>query len=87
MVNIENVLENVNHELLQVGSWLNIIGYVRTLPIARERGPKCSKAISKPEASNPEAVVEATMIWSAGAIKLDKYQSAAREYQQVHSGG
>ena len=87
MVDIENVLENVNHELLQVGSWLNVIGYTRNSPVVREREAKSSKIILEQDASEPPAFVQATMIWSAGAIKLDKYESAARAYQQIHSGG
>jgi hypothetical protein len=30
-------------------------------------------------------VVEATMMWSAGPIKLDSYKSATQEYQKLHS--
>ena len=87
VVSIENILENINHELLQVGSWLNIMGYVRTSPVDAARWSKSSKDVVKlKEASHP-TMVEATMIWSAGAIKLDKYKSATKDYQKLDSAG
>ena len=85
MVSVENILENINHDLLQVGSWVNIIGYVRVSPVDAARRVKSSKVdIKSKEATHP-TVVEATMIWSAGAIKLDKYNSAAQDYQKLRS--
>ncbi len=87
VVNIENILENINHELLQVGSWVNIMGYVRTSPADAARRSKSSRDVPKPKEASQSTVVEATMIWSAGAIKLDKYKSATQEYQKLHSAG
>lgn len=40
---------------------------------------------SKPGKSSNPVNVEATMIWSAGAIKLDKYKQTARGYQKLPS--
>lgn len=87
VANIENVLETIDHELLQVGSWLNIVGYTGQPQVARERRPKCLKPGVKPEASGAPVVVEATMIWSAGSIKVDAYKSAAQEYQKLATAG
>ena len=87
MVCIENILENVNLELLQVGSWVNIIGHVRILPVEAARRLKSSKDVVKSKGANFPTLVEATMMWSAGPIKLDQYKSATQDYQKLHSAG
>lgn len=85
VVIIENLLGNINHELLQVGSWVNIVGYVRASPIDAVRRSKSSKQAVKPKDANHPTMVDATTMWSAGAIKLDKYKSATQDYQKLHS--
>lgn len=83
VVNVENVLENINHELLQVGAWVNIIGTLRLLDgEPRKRHGKSRR--SKPIVS---LAVDATMIWSAGAIKLDEYRSAVEAYRKPLAPG
>lgn len=90
VVNVQNVLENLGHELLEVGSWLNIMGYARTSPEAgnskSKANSKSSKGASKPDGRSDAAFIEATMIWTAGGIKLDKYKSSVHEYQQSMAG-
>lgn len=71
-MNIENVLENLNRDMLTTGAWLNVIGTVRKFSSADVSLPKKAKA----------TMVDATLVWSAGAIKTDKYEAAIREYQQ-----
>ncbi|EME46610.1 hypothetical protein DOTSEDRAFT_125228 [Dothistroma septosporum NZE10] len=66
---VDNEMLSLNSELLQVGTWLNIIGYVRT--------PKLSKQMAK------IPMVDATMVWSAGAIQHAKYGVAAKSYQAI----
>jgi hypothetical protein len=78
VVSVQSMLETTKHELLEVGAWLNIIGYVSEDPI--KAAGKETKRVKR----NPRAVfVEAVMIWSAGAIKLDVYESAVKELQQT----
>lgn len=77
---IDNVLESIKSDLLQVGAWVNIVGYVKpptqiTLPSKRRR--ESSKMLSVP-------TLEVLVIWSAGAIKLSDYQSAMRSRQATH---
>lgn len=73
-VKIDNLLESMNHELLQVGSWVNVIGYIR--PVAVEaKGSKRSRT----------TFVDATMLWSAGAVKLNNYSAAVKDYQAAVS--
>lgn len=76
---ISNVLESVNSELLQVGAWVNIVGYAkpRTLISApTKKHKKGSKPLSIPS-------IEVLLIWSAGAVKLTEYQSAVRSFQST----
>lgn len=80
---IGNVLESVKSELLQVGAWVNIVGYVKphtqvsaTLSRRRRSSSSSSRILSIP-------TVEVLMIWSAGAIELSGYQSAVRSFQST----
>lgn len=80
IVNMENVLENVNHELLEIGAWLNVVGYVEKAPGFDKTKPVISKDAERE--TQPLVLVAATMIWSAGAIRLDRYESAVQGYQK-----
>ncbi|KAM0722623.1 hypothetical protein Q7P37_002064 [Cladosporium fusiforme] len=65
-VNVDNILDSLNLELTQVGAWINVIGY-------------CRQTGKVETSSHP--VVDAVVIWSAGAIKLDEYEAAVRGLQ------
>jgi hypothetical protein len=68
-VNVAYVLDALNIELTQVGAWVNVVGYVRS---AGDVGTDSHKS---------SCSVDAVVIWSAGAIKLDEYEVAVRELQ------
>ncbi|KAM0700794.1 hypothetical protein Q7P35_012515 [Cladosporium inversicolor] len=68
-VNVNNVLDVLNVETTQVGAWVNVIGYVRQDTELQSK--------SKPRAST----VDAVLIWSAGAIKLEDYEAAVLALQ------
>lgn len=68
-VDVNNLLDVLNVETTQVGAWVNVVGYVRQ--------NSESQLISKPRAST----VSAVLIWSAGAIKLEDYETAVRALQ------
>lgn len=74
IVKLEHVLENVNHELLQIGAWLNVVGHVEKPQGVNRNGTKRN--------THSPGLVAATMIWSAGAMKLDRYESAVQGYQK-----
>ncbi|THW68552.1 hypothetical protein D6D19_08869 [Aureobasidium pullulans] len=57
-VDISQLLDTIDHQNLQVGAWLNIIGYV---------GPPPSRNRTK---------IQAIMLWSAGAVNLQQYETA-----------
>ena len=68
-VNVNNLLDVLNVETTQVGAWINVIGYVQQTHESR--------STSIPQAS----VVDAVLIWSAGAIKVDEYEAAVKALQ------
>jgi hypothetical protein len=69
-VNVNNVLDALNVETSQVGAWVNIIGYLR-----HDSG-------SQPMPKARVSIVDAVLIWSAGAIKLNDYEAAVRALQE-----
>lgn len=78
VVKLAAVLENLGQDIVQVGSWVNVVGNVRAHSNDRTaRGARTSVT----------TVVDATMIWSAGAIKPDKYRTAVLEYQKPLQNG
>lgn len=75
-VDTSNVLESVNHEHVATGAWINIVGYVQHR--------KLSQRIRASAPADRAAIcieINATMIWSAGAIKLEAYNAAVIELQ------
>ena len=77
VVDVNAVLGSMKHELLETGAWLNIIGYVRPLPEAIS-----NRAGTKTKLPNQTVIfVEAVIVWSAGAIKVDPYNAALTEFQ------
>jgi hypothetical protein len=68
-VNVNNVLDALNVEMTQVGAWVNIIGYVHR------------SAETRSTSDQRASIVDAVLIWSAGAIKLDDYEAAVRALQ------
>lgn len=80
-VNVEQVLPSINHELVQVGAWLNVVGYVRKPEAGIDvNGPRSGKHKRRSRRLGP-TVIDAVLVFSAGAIKLEDYHSAARSYQ------
>lgn len=82
LVNINNLLDTMNRDLVHTGAWINIVGYVRKQARSAinedvRRDGKTStrrRPISIP-------YLEATTVWSAGAVNVTSYTSAARSYQ------
>ena len=77
LAKVDNEMLSLNTELLQVGAWVNIIGYARK-PV---RVKVATQRVSGKKAPNKVPLVDATMVWSAGAIQHDKYQAAVKSYQ------
>lgn len=86
-VDINAVLEDLTSEELRVGSWLNVLGYVRdTTPPATsfssQQSSQSNEALSAKVAPRP-VYIEAVMVFSAGAIALGEYERILRNAQDV----
>ena len=67
-VDITTILESINNHDLQIGAWLNVIGYVQHHP----NQAKGKHMLLTYDASE----VQAIMVWNAGAIKVHQYEQA-----------
>lgn len=79
-VEINHVVATIKSTELQAGSWLNVIGYVR-----RSRSPK-NKRKRMADAfvtSQPQVLVQAVLIWNAGAIKIADYERTLAHQQEL----
>lgn len=89
-VDINAVLAGLKSEELRVGSWLNVLGYVResTPPASSYSSSQTSSQQSNeiPTRVPPRPVyVEAIMVWAAGAIALGEYERILRNAQDIES--
>lgn len=75
IVTVGSVLESLTHDLVQVGAWINVVGYVSRVPSLSGNGPTKTRPSVVP-------LVDAVMIWSAGAIKLERYEATVKSYQE-----
>ena len=67
-VDINPLLETMTSEELRVGTWLNVLGYVRR----------------KEQTSGVrEDYIEAIMVFQAGAVALGEYERIVRDAQDV----
>nr|OQO17311.1 hypothetical protein B0A51_12152 [Rachicladosporium sp. CCFEE 5018] len=71
LVNVDGITNTLNAELTQIGALLNVVGYVDHSSVVDASEKKSS------------ANVNALMIWSAGAIKVDEYETAVRGMQST----
>ncbi|KAJ5218946.1 uncharacterized protein N7498_001045 [Penicillium cinerascens] len=87
-VDVNAVLEDLTSEELRVGSWLNVLGYVRdTTPpdasFSSQQGSQQSNEALPVKVSPRPVYVEAVMVFSAGAIALGEYERILRNAQDV----
>ncbi|KAH9829759.1 Telomere capping, CST complex subunit [Teratosphaeria destructans] len=78
LVHLENILESMKHDLLGVGSWLNVVGSI--MPQSK---PQARQGHRSRKHEGQATFVEATLVWSAGAIKLEKYEEAVKDVQST----
>ncbi|KAJ6079812.1 hypothetical protein N7467_009565 [Penicillium canescens] len=89
-VDINAVLEDLTAEELRVGTWLNVLGYVRdslppssslsSTPESKQSGDTTTGPVTVP--SRP-VHVEAVVVFPAGAIALGEYERILRNSQDV----
>ncbi|KAK5120643.1 hypothetical protein LTR85_006001 [Meristemomyces frigidus] len=83
VVSMQNVLESMKHELLEVGSWLNVMGYIRMAPGNADTSEDGAAKRSRRKTQQNFTFVDATMIWSAGAVRVEKYNDALTDLQRA----
>ncbi|KAJ5536994.1 hypothetical protein N7513_010180 [Penicillium frequentans] len=95
-VDINAVLESLKAEDLRVGTWLNVLGYVRD---ANTPESSFSSSQADSQQSNSQSLtsatpikvasrpvfIEAVMIFPAGAIALGEYERILRHVKDVES--
>ncbi|KAK4645545.1 hypothetical protein QC761_202430 [Podospora bellae-mahoneyi] len=65
-VDVNLVLQSLKAEQTRVGEWVNVIGYVTSTD---------SKKLGD---MNPVVEVQATLLWSAGPLNLEKYEASVQ---------
>ena len=79
-VEITHVLETVKSTDLHVGSWLNIVGYVRRSLASRN---KRKRAKDPAPVLQPQVIVQAILIWNAGAVSISEYERTLSHQQEA----
>ena len=84
LVDLNLVLEGLKREDIQVGAWVNVIGYVGG--VARDggtakkifaRGNK--EGVKDMDSETLKVDVKAVMLWGAGGVRLGEYEKALEE--------
>ncbi|KAK4669374.1 uncharacterized protein QC763_202430 [Podospora pseudopauciseta] len=65
-VDVNLVLQSLKAEQTRLGEWVNVIGYVTSTD---------SKKLGD---TNPVVEVQATLLWSAGPLNLEKYEASVQ---------
>jgi len=74
------ILESVRAEMLQPGTWVNVIGYVNGSPPRRGRVLRSESAGKKTEGGS----VQAVLAWSAGALRIKDYErTLMQQYESM----
>ena len=96
LVDVNVVLESLKREDMQLGAWVNVMGYVgevlREGKRGQENGQRKTVLAKKKEdgvPGGPRAVrvrVQAIMLWSAGAVKIGEYEGSLEERLKMEKG-
>lgn len=80
VVNVNLLLDTLTWSELEVGAWLNVLGYVRDIPCMDEESKKALKGLKSVAVGR---YVEAVMVFPAGAIHIDEYERVLKDSQEV----
>lgn len=83
-VDINALVESLTSEVLRVGAWVNVVGYVRdagypSLSLSAGDG---LAGVDKSKMTRP-VYVEAVMVFPAGPVALGEYERVLREARNV----
>ena len=82
-VDVTLVLETIKRENMEVGAWINVMGYVMEEPgQPAHQNPKTSSRCSQ-KMPEKHVLVQAIAVWSAGNIDLEAYEKAVQLRQHV----
>ncbi|CAG7927817.1 unnamed protein product [Penicillium olsonii] len=85
-VDITGILEDVTAEALRIGTWLNVLGYVREIEPIQPTSSFSSNSgdAMRQSTIDPRPVyIEAIMVFAAGAIAVGEYERILRSSQDV----
>ena len=68
-VDIELLLETLKREDIQIGEWVNVIGYIQQAVEGEGKTAAAGK-------DSTQIRIQAIMLWSAGRINLREYEKA-----------
>lgn len=93
-VDINAVVDDLNSELVRVGAWLNVMGYIRELNTptssftssqldSQLEGSQSSLTVIPTKVSPRPVLIEAVIVFSAGAIAVGDYERILRQSQDI----
>lgn len=81
-VNIDLVLESIESSSIQIGSWVNVIGYISAKTVQ-----SAHQAEVRNIPVNAEVAVRAILLWGAGDFKLKSYEDRLQERKDAGTTG
>ncbi|KAJ9297772.1 hypothetical protein DTO271G3_3993 [Paecilomyces variotii] len=76
-VDINVILENMKADYLRVGTWLNVLGYLR-------ESPQEEKQMPVTDSSTKSVYIEAIMIIPAGAVRVGEYERILQDVREIN---
>ena len=83
LVDVNLLLETIERENLEIGAWVNVIGYVGGVSrgeeaglLGRNQSSKLKHVDADTGGKTVKVEVQAVMVWSAGAVKTSDYERA-----------
>lgn len=78
-VNINLILNTIKIDVLQAGSWINVIGYVRHAPLPKTQHTRSARMLS----AQRQPTVQAVLVWSAGALRVEEYEKTLEDHLAI----
>lgn len=79
-IDVDAVLETTQPSCFEPGSWINVIGFI-AVPACRGRKRKQSDLFYHPP--DQDVVVQAVLIWNAGAVRITEYEKIMERQKQA----
>ena len=83
-MNVDLILEGLKREDIEVGAWVNVIGYVEDVVGQGKSDRKQNEREEEGKMGKDIRVnVKAVMLWSAGGVRIEQYEKTLEERLQV----